>query len=49
MTLRREKYDGLTHKELLNDDLLDIDEVTEEVYPEDKYAIPAKTCWAFIL
>ena len=45
MTLRREKYDGLTRKELLNDDLLDIDEVTEEVYPEDKYAIPAKRKW----
>lgn len=39
MDLRNKKKDLLTHKELLNDKLLEINEPIDESYPEDKFTI----------
>ncbi|MBR2246530.1 MAG: DUF975 family protein [Bacilli bacterium] len=42
MRLRKEKYDSLTDKKILNDKLLDINKEKEAKYPMDKFSIPIK-------
>lgn len=40
MYIRKEKYNELTYKELLNDKYLDVDKYIYEAYPKDGYSIP---------
>ena len=45
ITIRKEKRDTLTNKELLNDDSIDIIEVKDEEYSVEKYTVPPKRTW----
>ena len=45
MNVRKQKYDQLTDKALLNDSYLDIDNVVKEEYPKEKYNIRDTVKW----